>query len=135
MVTAAADARIGKSFARDTGTAELAGLRSFLFLALDRRFPSVMQTLTRWILQSARSLLEHGCEGCDCLPVKVWTRSCFVYVDVGHAFRPQIVGELLAPFRRTGETDLFAIPTADHNRASRAHSLFRKLAQSASEFH
>ena len=59
----------------------------------------------------------------------------FVDVDVGDGFGAEFVGELFAPFGGAGEADFFAVPTADDQRAARAHALLLEFTEGAREFH
>ena len=106
-------------------------------LPRDGFFPGGVETFAGWIwiLQRARGFFQHGRERGDGLAVEVGAGSGFVDIDVGNAFGAQFVGELLSPFRGTGEADFFAVPTADDDGAARAHALFRELAEGAGEFH
>ena len=116
--------RVSASFVRDTGIVELAGLLAFFLFALDGCFPRVVEALAGRILQGASGLVQHGRERGDGLAVEVRAGGGFVDVDVGDGFGPEFVGELLSPFGGTGEADFFAVPTADHEGAARAHAFF-----------
>ena len=60
-----------------------------------------------------RGFYQHGRERGDGLSVKVRAGGGFVNVDVGDGFVAEFVGELFSPFGGAGQSDFFAVPTAD----------------------
>src|SRR5438132_13890160 len=55
------------------------------------------------------------------------SRNRFVHIEIGNEFFLEVIGELLAPFRRTGERVFFAIPTANHHGAPRTNAALLEL--------
>src|SRR5467141_730247 len=59
----------------------------------------------------------------------------FIDVEIRDELFLQVIGELLAPFRRAGERVFFAIPTADDDSAARADAELLEFAKRTRELH
>src|ERR1700674_6102790 len=63
------------------------------------------------------------------------SRDGFIHVDIGDEFLLEVVCELLAPFRRAGESVFFAIPTANNDGAARADTTLLEFAKRTRQLH
>ena len=112
-------------------------LSSFLLLlAKARLLPCFVERLTRrWILKRVAGLNQHRRERSHGAAIQIWSRGGRVHIDVSDSLFAQLIGELLTPFGRAGESDFLSVPTADDHGPPRTNALLQKLAERASQLH